>query len=151
LADGFAETELEFVLENSRLFSEWFPWLRFNEVRGIAGDCEEAGTVRTTPPVPSASIEADATFNVSSVRGLSFSLARCRSVQRCKALGETAKKRRIIMAKQFENPQETKVEDETVTKPSTEEKINQVADKMARKPAETEKTFDKENSKLFSK
>jgi hypothetical protein len=55
------------------------------------------------------------------------------------------------MPEQFENPETTKLEDETVSDPSTQEKIDRVAEKAAEKPAKTEQKFDKDNNNLFSK
>jgi hypothetical protein len=45
--------------------------------------------------------------------------------------------------KQFENPEEAKVEDETAAKKSADEKIQHVADKAAGKATKTEQEFDK--------
>jgi hypothetical protein len=53
------------------------------------------------------------------------------------------------MAKQFENPEATKLEDETATDATAQEKIERVADKAAAKPAKVEQKFDKEHT-IFS-
>jgi hypothetical protein len=55
------------------------------------------------------------------------------------------------MPVQFENPQEKKLEKETVLVASTEKEIELVAEKAAEKSAKTEQKFDKENSSLFTK
>jgi hypothetical protein len=55
------------------------------------------------------------------------------------------------MSKQFENPNEAKVADETTTGTSSEQVINRFAEKAAEKPTKTEQKFDQENSTLFSK
>jgi hypothetical protein len=55
------------------------------------------------------------------------------------------------MPKQFENPQEKKVKDETVSSVSPQKRIERVADKAAGKSAKTQQSFDKDNSQLFSK
>ena len=55
------------------------------------------------------------------------------------------------MAQQFQNPAETKVENETVNNSSSQKKIEKIADIAAEKPAKTEKKFDTDNSQLFSK
>jgi hypothetical protein len=55
------------------------------------------------------------------------------------------------MAKEFQNPVETKVENETATDTSSKQKVQDIADKAAEKPAKTEKKFDKDNNQLFSK
>jgi len=55
------------------------------------------------------------------------------------------------MPKQFENAETTKLEDEIVSDPSAQKRIERVADKAAQKPAKTEQKFDKENSSPFSK
>jgi hypothetical protein len=59
--------------------------------------------------------------------------------------------RRSIMPTQFENPQEKKVEEETVLGASTVKKISLVTEKAAEKSAKTEQKFDKENSSLFTR
>jgi len=57
----------------------------------------------------------------------------------------------IKMTEKFENPEVEKVDDETVSNPSTQKKIDLVADKAAEKPARAVQKFDKDNSNLFSK
>jgi hypothetical protein len=57
----------------------------------------------------------------------------------------------IKMTEKFENPEVEKVDDETVSNPSTQKKIDLVADKAAEKPAKAEQQFDKDNSNLFSR
>jgi hypothetical protein len=54
------------------------------------------------------------------------------------------------MTKQFENPIETKVEEDTPDT-SAQKRIQKVAEELAVKPAKTVKNFDQENSKPFSK
>jgi len=54
------------------------------------------------------------------------------------------------MPKQFENPEATKLEEETVTDASAEKKIEQIAEKAAEKSSKTEKAYDKDHS-LISK
>lgn len=54
------------------------------------------------------------------------------------------------MSKQFENPQEQKVEDETVSTESSRERIDNIAEQAAKKASKTEQK--KENDlPLFSK
>jgi hypothetical protein len=53
------------------------------------------------------------------------------------------------MPEQFENPEETKVEDETVSDTSAKVRIDRVADKAASKPSKTEQKYDKDN-KIFT-
>ncbi|MGD0891979.1 MAG: hypothetical protein ABR923_10625 [Terracidiphilus sp.] len=55
------------------------------------------------------------------------------------------------MAQQFENKEETKVQDETASGESAKKKIDHVAQKAAEKGNKTVKDFDKENSNLFTK
>jgi|HubBroStandDraft_5_1064220.scaffolds.fasta_scaffold29410_1 hypothetical protein len=55
------------------------------------------------------------------------------------------------MSDQFQNPKETKVKDETESSTSSKTKADQVADKLAGRPAKTEQKFDKENSGLITK
>jgi hypothetical protein len=55
------------------------------------------------------------------------------------------------MPVQFENPQEEKLEIETVLVASTEKEVELAAEKAAEKSAKTEQKFDKENSSLFTK
>jgi hypothetical protein len=53
------------------------------------------------------------------------------------------------MPKQFENPVETKLEDETVSDASAQKRIDRVAEKAAEKPAKTVKKFEKDE-KIFT-
>jgi hypothetical protein len=53
------------------------------------------------------------------------------------------------MPEQFENPEATKLEDETVSDESAKEKIERVAEKAAAKPAKTEQKYDQEHT-IFS-
>jgi hypothetical protein len=55
------------------------------------------------------------------------------------------------MQTQFENPQEAKLKEETVTNDSTQKRVDHVAEKAAEKSTKTEQKFDKENSNIFSK
>ncbi len=55
------------------------------------------------------------------------------------------------MPQQFVNEKEDKVEDETVSTETPQQRIDRVANELAVKPARTEKKFDKENSNLFTK
>ena len=55
------------------------------------------------------------------------------------------------MQKQFENPQEAKLAEDTLTEDSTQKRIDRVAEKAAEKSTKDEKHFDKENSNLFSR
>ena len=55
------------------------------------------------------------------------------------------------MSKQFENPNEAKVEDETASNSSPEQIISHIAEKAAEKSTKTEQKYDQENSTLFSK
>ncbi len=50
------------------------------------------------------------------------------------------------MFKQFENPEEAKVEDETVARESADEKIQHVAEKAAVKSTKTEQEYDKDHT-----
>ena len=54
------------------------------------------------------------------------------------------------MSKQFENPEATKLEDETVSDEVAEKKIDRVAEKAAEKAAKTEQRYDKDHI-IFSK
>jgi hypothetical protein len=54
--------------------------------------------------------------------------------------------RRWTMPSQFENPEITKVEDETVVKESADKKIERVAEKAAVKSTKTEQKYDKEHN-----
>jgi len=47
------------------------------------------------------------------------------------------------MPEQFENPEETKVEDETASDETAEKRIERVAEKAAEKSTHTVQTFDK--------
>lgn len=55
------------------------------------------------------------------------------------------------MTQQFENPKVEKLEEETVSNTTKQERLDTVADKAAEKPAKSEQHYDKNNSKLFSK
>jgi hypothetical protein len=55
------------------------------------------------------------------------------------------------MTQKFENPKVEKLDAETISNTTKQERVNNVADKAAEKPAKTEQHFDKKNSKLFSK
>ena len=46
------------------------------------------------------------------------------------------------MTKQFENPEVTKLEDETVSDPRTQKHIERVAEKAAEKSSSTERDYD---------
>jgi hypothetical protein len=59
--------------------------------------------------------------------------------------------RRKTMPEQFENREEVKVKDETASDETARQKIDRVADKLAKKPGQAEKKFDKENSVIFNK
>jgi hypothetical protein len=50
------------------------------------------------------------------------------------------------MAEQFENPEATKVEAETVSKVSAQKRIDRVAEKAAEGAANTEKKYDGEHT-----
>ncbi len=54
------------------------------------------------------------------------------------------------MPEQFENPEATKLEDETVSDASAEKRIEHVADKAAEKASKAEKNYDKDHG-IFSK
>lgn len=54
--------------------------------------------------------------------------------------------RRWTMFKQFENPETTKLEDETVAEESADKKVEHVAEKAARKGTKTEQDYDKEHN-----
>jgi hypothetical protein len=54
--------------------------------------------------------------------------------------------RRLTMPEQFENPEETKVEDETVSDPSAQKRIDRVAEKAAEKAGKTETKYDSEHT-----
>jgi hypothetical protein len=53
------------------------------------------------------------------------------------------------MPEQFENPETTKLEDETVSEASAEKRIERVAEKAAARAADTEKKYDGEHT-IFS-
>ncbi len=53
------------------------------------------------------------------------------------------------MAKQFENPKETELEDKTTTNATPQKKIEDVADKAAEKAGKTERKFDEAHT-IFS-
>ena len=55
------------------------------------------------------------------------------------------------MTKQFENPEETKLEEETVSNESAQKRIDRVAEKAAQKPAKTVQKYDKDNNNLFTR
>jgi hypothetical protein len=50
------------------------------------------------------------------------------------------------MAEQFENPEATKLKDETVSETSAEKRIERVAEKAAARAANTEKKYDGEHT-----
>ena len=50
------------------------------------------------------------------------------------------------MPEQFENPEATKLEDETVSDVSAQKRIEQVAEKAAERAANTEKKYDAEHT-----
>jgi hypothetical protein len=54
------------------------------------------------------------------------------------------------MPEQFENPEATKLEDETVSDASAEKRIEHVAEKAAEKASKSENNYDKDHS-LFTK
>jgi hypothetical protein len=53
------------------------------------------------------------------------------------------------MAKQFENPEVTKLEDETVSDTTAQKRIERVAEKAAEKASHTEQSYDKGSNDLF--
>jgi hypothetical protein len=53
------------------------------------------------------------------------------------------------MTTQFENPEATKLEDDTVTDATAQETIEHVADKAAAKPAKVQQKYD-EGHTIFS-
>jgi len=55
------------------------------------------------------------------------------------------------MPEQFVNPKAVKVEDDTVSDETAQQKIDRVANELAVKPAKTEQKFDRDNNNLFSK
>lgn len=54
------------------------------------------------------------------------------------------------MSEQFENPEATKLEDETISDPTAEKKIQHTAEKAAEKSSKTEQRYDQGHS-IFSK
>jgi hypothetical protein len=54
--------------------------------------------------------------------------------------------RRWTVSKQFENPEEAQVEDETIAEESADEKIQHVADKAAGRAAKTEREYEKDHT-----
>jgi hypothetical protein len=54
------------------------------------------------------------------------------------------------MPEQFENQQATKLEDETVSDATAEQRIEQVAEKAAEKSTKTEQRYDEDHA-VFSK
>jgi hypothetical protein len=71
--------------------------------------------------------------------------------QRSRGKPEDSVGRRTVMPDQFQNPNEVNVKDETASSTSSKSKVDQIADKLAGKPAKTEQKSDKENSSLFNK
>ena len=55
------------------------------------------------------------------------------------------------MSEQFQNPVETKVENDTNADISPQKDIGKTADKAAAQSAKTEQKFDKDNLPLFSR
>jgi chromatin segregation and condensation protein Rec8/ScpA/Scc1 (kleisin family) len=51
-----------------------------------------------------------------------------------------------IMPEQFEDPEATKVDDETISDPTAQERIDRVAERLAKKPALTEQKYDQDHS-----
>ncbi len=54
------------------------------------------------------------------------------------------------MPEQFENPEVTKVENETVSDATAQERIESVAEKAAEKASHTEQSYDRDHQ-IFSK
>ncbi len=54
------------------------------------------------------------------------------------------------MPEEFENPEATKLEDETVSDASAKKRIERVAEKAAGKASHTEQNFDHEPADLFN-
>jgi uncharacterized protein YmfQ (DUF2313 family) len=50
------------------------------------------------------------------------------------------------MPEQFENPKVSKLEDETISDATAQQRIDRVAEKLAKKSSHTEEDFDKEHS-----
>jgi hypothetical protein len=59
--------------------------------------------------------------------------------------------RRQTMPEQFVNQNEEEVQDQAASSETPQQKIDRVADELAVKPARTEKKFEQENRKIFSK
>ena len=55
------------------------------------------------------------------------------------------------MPEEYVNAEEVKVREATESELTEQQKVDQVANRLAGKPADTEKTFDKENGTLFNK
>jgi len=53
------------------------------------------------------------------------------------------------MAKQFENPEVTNLENETVSDATAQKRIEHVAEKAAEKASHTEQSYDQESTDLF--
>jgi hypothetical protein len=53
------------------------------------------------------------------------------------------------MAEQFENPEVTRLEDETVSDATAKKRIQRVAEKAAEKTSHTEQSYDKGSNDLF--
>jgi hypothetical protein len=53
------------------------------------------------------------------------------------------------MPEQFENPEATRLEDETVSDASAHERIERVAEKAAKKASDTEQSYEQESTDLF--
>jgi hypothetical protein len=53
------------------------------------------------------------------------------------------------MSEQFENPEATKLEDETISESSAEKRIECVAEIAAEKDSHTEQGYDHESNDLF--
>jgi hypothetical protein len=53
------------------------------------------------------------------------------------------------MPEPFENPEATKVEDETVSDASAQKRIERVAEKAAEKASNTVQSYDQESTDLF--
>ena len=55
------------------------------------------------------------------------------------------------MTQIFENPKVEKLDDETASNTTKQERVDNLANKAAEKPAKAEQHYDKNNSNLFSK
>jgi hypothetical protein len=53
------------------------------------------------------------------------------------------------MAEQFENPEVTKLEDETVSDATAKKRIERVAERLAEKASHTEQNYDQGSNDLF--